>query len=184
MFLLLMLLVRIFIGKPIFFKQERTTINKKRFYLIKFRSMSNHCDLSGNLLPDHMRVTRFGIWLRSSSLDELPELLNIIKGDMSVIGPRPLPCDYDKYYSEEEEDRFLVRGGLISPDTIENEPVVTWDKQLQVEAEYGTKVSLLNDLKIFCAVFKVLKKRSNTNFGAYERVALNKERNYDKPAYN
>lgn len=176
LFLILMLLVRINMGKPIFFRQERTTIYKKRFYLIKFRSMNNHQDADGNLLPDHLRVSRFGIWLRSTSLDELPELLNIIKGDMSVIGPRPLPCSYDAYYSKEEENRFKVRGGLISPDTIEMEPVVSWDKQLQVESDYGTRVSFVYDLKIFLGVFKVLKKRSSTNFGAYERVALEDER--------
>lgn len=174
--LMLMVLVRINLGKPVFFKQQRSGMKQKPFYLIKFRTMSDAKDENGNLLPDHLRVTKLGVFLRSTSLDELPELINIIKGDMSVIGPRPLPCKYDPYYRESEMTRFKVRGGLISPDVVEQVPVVPWDQQLAAEANYGNNVSLKKDWIIFFAVFKTLFKRADSNFGNYERVALDEER--------
>lgn len=176
LFLTLYVLVYLKHGAPVFFRQKRTGMNMKPFYLIKFRSMSNTKDKEGKLLPDHLRVTKFGIWLRSSSLDELPELFNIIRGDMSVIGPRPLPTIYDDYYKADELSRFKVRGGLISPDVKEGIPVVSWDKQLSVEAQYGNNVCLKEDIAIFFAVFKTLMKRAEDNFGSFERVALNIER--------
>lgn len=148
----------------------------KPFGMIKFRTMTNETDEEGNLLPDEQRQTRFGKWLRSSSLDELPELLNIIKGDMSVIGPRPLPPIYDDYYTEEEKKRFKVRGGLITPDSVDPNPVISWDKQLQYEADYGENVSLIKDLKIFIGVFRILLRRTETDYGEYVREALNVER--------
>lgn len=174
--LILMVLVRINLGKPVFFKQQRSGMKQKPFYLIKFRTMSDAKDENGNLLPDHLRVTKLGVFLRSTSLDELPELINIIKGDMSVIGPRPLPCKYDPYYKESEMARFKVRGGLISPDVVEQVPVVPWDQQLAAEANYGNNVSLKLDWIIFFAVFKTLFKRADSNFGNYERIALDEER--------
>ena len=138
--------------------------------------MTNDTDEDGNLLPDEQRQTKFGKWLRSSSLDELPELLNIIKGDMAVIGPRPLPPVYDDYYTEEEKKRFLVRGGLVTPDSVDPSPVISWDKQLQYEADYGENVSLIKDLKIFVGVFRILLRRTETDYGEYVREALNVER--------
>ena len=138
--------------------------------------MSDAKDENGNLLPDHLRVTKLGVFLRSTSLDELPELINIIKGDMSVIGPRPLPCIYDSFYKETELFRFNVRGGLISPDVVEQVPVVPWDQQLAAEADYGKNVSLKLDWIIFFAVFKMLFKRADSNFGNYERIPLDEER--------
>ena len=174
--LILMVLVRINLGKPVFFKQQRSGMKQKPFYLIKFRTMTDAKDEHGNLLPDHLRVTKLGLFLRSTSLDELPELINIIKGDMSVIGPRPLPCKYDAYYKETELPRFNVRGGLISPDVVEQVPVVPWDQQLAAEADYGKNVSLKLDWVIFFAVFKTLFKRADSNFGNYERIALDEER--------
>lgn len=142
LFLVLALLVRLKMGSPIMFHQVRTGKGMKQFGMTKFRTMTNDTDKEGNLLPDEQRQTKFGKWLRSSSLDELPELLNIIKGDMSVIGPRPLPPIYDDYYTEEEKKRFKVRGGLITPDSIDPNPVISWDKQLAYEADYGENVSL------------------------------------------
>lgn len=174
--LLLMILVRINLGKPVFFKQQRSGMKQKPFYLIKFRTMTDAKDENGVLLPNHLRVTKLGVFLRSTSLDELPELINIIKGDMSVIGPRPLPCKYDAYYKETEMPRFNVRGGLISPDVVEQVPVVPWDQQLAAEADYGKNVSLKLDWVIFFAVFKTLFKRADSNFGNYERIALDEER--------
>lgn len=174
--LILMVLVRIKHGSPIFFKQVRSGMNQKPFPLIKFRTMSNATDENGNLLPDHLRVTKFGIFLRSSSLDELPELLNIINGDMSVIGPRPLPCKYAPFYKPSEMARFKVRGGLISPDVVAQVPVVSWDEQLAREADYGNNLSFKKDWKIFFSVFKILFKRANSKFGEFERIPLDEER--------
>lgn len=148
----------------------------KQFGMTKFRTMTNETDEEGNLLPDEQRQTKFGKWLRSSSLDELPELLNIIKGDMSVIGPRPLPPAYDDYYTQEEKKRFRVRGGLITPDSIDPDPIITWDKQLAYEADYGENVSFIKDFMIFIGVFRILFKRTKTDYGEYVREPLNVER--------
>ena len=175
-FIILALLVRVNLGSPIFFRQNRTGRNEKDFDMIKFRTMTNAKDAGGNLLPDEERFTKFGKWLRSSSLDELPELLNIIKGDMSVIGPRPLHPAYNDYYTKEEKKRFLVRGGLITPDCVDADPIISWDKQLEYEADYGENVSLKKDWKIFVAVFHILLGRTKTDYGEYVRPALNEER--------
>lgn len=175
-FCILAVIVRIKMGCPIFFHQVRTGKRMKQFGMTKFRTMTNATDAEGNLLPDEQRQTQFGKWLRSSSLDELPELLNIIKGDMSVIGPRPLPPIYDNYYTEEEKKRFKVRGGLITPDSIDPNPVISWDKQLAYEADYGENVSLKKDLMIFVGVFRILFRRTITDYGEYVREPLNVER--------
>lgn len=178
--LILIIAVRINMGSPVFFKQQRTGMNFCHFTLIKFRSMTDARDAEGNLLPDHLRVTKFGKLLRSSSLDELPELLNIIRGDMSVIGPRPLLCRYDSFYTEEEKQRFLVRGGLISPDSLSTEPVVSWNNQLKEEAYYGEHLNFFYDVRIFIRVFIALFKRAKTNFGGFERIPLDEERANNK----
>ena len=180
-FVLLALLVRFNLGSPIFFHQVRSGRGMKPFGMIKFRTMTNETDSNGNLLPDEQRFTKFGRWLRTSSLDELPELLNIIKGDMSVIGPRPLPPVYDAYYTENEKKRFLVRGGLITPDSVDENPVISWDKQLAYEADYGEYLSLNKDMKIFIGVFHILFSRNKNENEEYVREALNVERaNKDK----
>lgn len=175
-FLLLALLVKINLGSPIFFHQIRSGKDMKSFGMTKFRTMTNAKDTNGNLLPDKERQTRFGKMLRSTSLDELPELINIIKGEMSVIGPRPLYPRYNDFYTEEEKKRFLVRGGLITPDSVDPNPVISWDKQLQYEADYGENVSLKKDISIFLGVFKILFKRNTTNYGAYTRMPFDVER--------
>lgn len=123
--LILAFWVKCKVGSPIFFTQERSTINGKTYKLIKFRTMTSKCDVNGVLLPDDQRKTKFGAWLRNTSLDELPELYNIIKGDMSVIGPRPMPTKYNDFYKEYEKNRFLVRGGLIPPEVLYNNPTPT-----------------------------------------------------------
>lgn len=168
--------VRINLGRPILFKQKRSGLGMRPYWMLKFRTMTDSRDEQGNLLPDHLRVTRFGVFLRSTSLDELPELFNIIKGDMSVIGPRPLPCEYDNYYKENELLRFDVRGGLVSPDVVTGLPVVPWDCQLEAEGDYGSSPSLKKDIVILFSVFKTLLNRADANFGSYERVPLNVER--------
>lgn len=176
LFLVLMILVRIKLGSPIFFTQERTGMHQQRFRLVKFRSMTNERDSEGNLFPDEKRQTKFGGFLRSSSLDELPELICIIKGDMSVIGPRPLPPAYDDYYTERERKRFEVRGGLIPPDSVDSSAVISWDKQFEYEASYTENLSLKNDLRILFLAIRIVFTRNETNYGTYVRKSLIEER--------
>ncbi len=175
-FLILSVLVWMKLGSPIFFKQERSGLNGKTFHILKFRTMTNAKDKDGNLLPDEERFVPFGKWLRSSSLDELPELLNIIKGDMAVIGPRPLPPIYNDFYTDYEKNRFKVRGGLIPPESMYFDSFVTWDKQLKYEADYANNLSFMLDLKLLFSVFKTIFKRTETGYGEYVREALSIER--------
>lgn len=175
-FFALAILVRIKLGSPVFFTQSRAGKGMKPFGLMKFRTMTDLRDENGDLLPDEYRQTKFGSMLRSSSLDELPELIHIIKGDMSVIGPRPLPVRYNPYYREEELRRFDVRGGLITPDSVDESPVISWDKQLKYEADYAKNLSFTLDLKIFFSVFRILFKRQTGEYGSYVREELNVER--------
>lgn len=170
------IIVRINLGSPIFYSQIRSGKNQRPFKLYKFRTMSEKKDNNGNPLPDHLRVTKFGLWLRSSSLDELPELFNIIKGDMAVIGPRPLPSSYDEYYKEWELVRFNVLGGLVTPGSVDPRPIISWDEQFQYEARYAQNVCLINDLKILFGVFRILVKRNKIDYGAFERKPLHQER--------
>lgn len=170
------LLVLIYMGKPIFFKQQRTGMNDKLFYIYKFKTMKDTRDEKGNLLPDEERKCRFGEILRSTSLDELPELWNIFTGDMSIIGPRPLLVSYLPYYKENEKERNLVRGGLIPPEVLNLTLTPTWDEQLKIESEYARKVSFILDFKIFFSVFGILYKRVTEDYGEYVRKALNVER--------
>ena len=176
LFIILAILVRLNLGSPILFRQIRTGKGMKNFSIMKFRTMTNAKDENGNFLPDEERFTKFGRWLRSSSLDELPELFNIINGDMSVIGPRPLPPSYNEYYKPEEMTRFNVRGGLVTPDSVDINPIITWDRQFEYEAEYGRNLSLKKDLMIFIGVFRILFKRTKTDYGEYVRLPLNVER--------
>lgn len=176
LFLVLATLVRAKLGSPIFFKQARSGKGAKTFSIMKFRTMTDARDAEGNLLPDEQRFTKLGHWLRSTSLDELPELLNIIKGDMAVIGPRPLPPAYNDYYSDYEKSRFKVRGGLIPPESLYYDSFVTWDKQLKYEADYANSVSLKLDVKLLLSVFKTIFKRTETDYGDYVREPLNIER--------
>lgn len=176
LFLVLMICARISIGSPIFFYQERSGKDEKPFKLIKFRTMTDARDAEGNLLPDHERLTKFGRFLRNSSLDELPELLNIIKGDMAVIGPRPLYMKYNPYYTEYERKRNLVRAGLIPPESLYHDSFLTWDKQLKYEADYAENLSLALDVKILISVFKTMLRRNKEDYGAYDRQALDVER--------
>ncbi len=177
-FIVLAFFVKINLGSPIFFKQARAGKGMKPFDLMKFRTMKDQRDEKGDLLPDEYRQTKFGSMLRSSSLDELPELIHIIKGEMSVIGPRPLPMKYNPYYREEELRRFDVRGGLITPDSVDESPIISWDKQLKYEADYAKDLCFSLDLKIFISVFKILFKRQTSEYGSFIRKELNIEREY------
>ena len=180
LFAVLSILVWIKMGRPIFFRQTRTTKHQRCFGIIKFRSMTDARDENGELLPDEERKTKLGIWLRATSLDELPELINIIKGDMSVIGPRPLLPKHNPYYTDYELNRFKVKGGLIPPETLGNNPTPTWDEQLKGEADYAINVGLILDLKILIKVFQLLFRRDSNDYGEYIREDLEHERKHLK----
>ncbi len=176
LYLVVAVLVRIKMGSPILFSQERVTKGEKVFKLYKFRSMTNATNEKGELLDESQRLTKFGILMRSLSLDELPELLHILSGKMSIIGPRPLPLYYMPYYTEEERERHTVRGGLIPSDTISGKSVTTWKEQLEWDVYYARNCSFLLDVKILLLTIKVLFDRSVSDYGAVDRPHLNEER--------
>ncbi len=169
--LVLAALVRVKLGSPVLFHQERPGRHEKIFKLYKFRSMTDEKDAEGNLLPDEVRLTRFGKLLRSTSLDELPELLNILKGDMSLIGPRPLLVRYLPYYTEEERHRHDVRPGLTGLAQVNGRNALGWEDRFRYDLDYVNHISFGLDLKIIgMTVGKVLK-RSGTLSGADQTVA-------------
>lgn len=163
-------------GAPIFFKQKRVGKHEKIFTMYKFRTMNSKKDLEGNLLPDEQRVTKFGSFLRSTSLDELPELFNILKGDLSIIGPRPLLVEYLPYYTEEERQRHNVRGGLTVPEVLYDNVTPTWEEQFTYEVDYVNNVTFGTDIKILFYTVRNLFKRNKTNYGTYVRKSLIEER--------
>ena len=175
-YLILAILVRIKLGKPILFTQERIGKGERPFKLYKFRSMTDQRDDQGNLLPDEARMTRFGKKIRSTSLDELPELFNIIKGDMSIIGPRPMPTAYLPYYRSDEKIIHSVRGGLIPPDVLTLHSVFDWDEQFQNEVKYAKHITFATDLRIIIAVFLILFKRNKNQYGGQVRKPLTEVR--------
>ena len=157
--LVLAILVRLKLGRPVVFRQERPGKDEKIFQLCKFRSMTDQRDGNGKLLPDEVRLTKFGKALRSTSLDELPELWNILKGDMSIVGPRPLLVKYLPYYTEEERQRHDVRPGLTGLAQVNGRNFITWEETFAYDVEYVQNVTLLEDLKIiFQTVVKVLRR--------------------------
>ena len=159
LYVIVAILVRVKLGSPVLFSQERPGKDGKIFKLYKFRSMSDARDKDGNLLPDDVRLTRFGRLLRSTSLDELPEAFNIIKGDMSVIGPRPLLVEYLPYYTEEESHRHDVRPGLSGWAQVNGRSVTAWDERLQQDIYYVNNCSFLFDCKIILmTVLKTIKR--------------------------
>ena len=176
LFLILYVLVYFSMGSPVFFRQKRVGKEQKIFEMMKFRSMTDEKDADGNLLSDGERLTKLGNFLRKTSLDEIPELLNVLKGDMSIVGPRPLLVEYLPYYSEREKLRFEVRGGLIPPDALYGSVTPSWDDQLEFEAEYAEKISFLLDVKIILKTFGLLFKRVESDFGQYDRESLSTER--------
>ena len=144
----LAVLVRVKLGSPVLFHQERPGRHEKIFKLYKFRSMTDEKDADGNLLPDEVRLTRFGKLLRSTSLDELPELFNILKGDMSLIGPRPLLVRYLPYYTERERLRHSVRPGLTGLAQVSGRNFIDWDRRFQKDVEYVEHLTFAMDLKV------------------------------------
>ena len=152
------LLVRIKLGSPVLFKQERPGKGGKIFKLYKFRSMSDKRDSDGNLLPDKDRLTPFGMKLRSTSLDELPELINILKGDMSVVGPRPLMVEYLPRYNEHQARRHEVRPGFTGLAQVHGRNAITWEEKFDWDVKYVDNITFLGDWKIiFQTIATVLK---------------------------
>lgn len=150
--------VRIKLGSPVLFKQERPGKDEKIFVLKKFRTMTDERDENGELLPDEERLTKFGRFLRSTSIDELPELFNILKGDMSVIGPRPLLVRYLPRYNEYQHRRHEVRPGLSGWAQVNGRNTVSWEEKFRMDVEYVDNYSLLFDIKIlFLTIVNVLK---------------------------
>ena len=154
------LLVRIKLGSPVLFKQERPGLNGKVFTVYKFRTMTDEKDSEGNLLPDEIRLTSFGKLLRSTSLDELPELFNIFKGDMSIIGPRPLLVSYLPWYTEEERLRHTVRPGLTGLAQASGRNFLDWDRRLAKDVEYVKNLSFAMDVKVLVMTVKAVFDRS------------------------
>ncbi len=153
------ILVRVKLGSPVIFKQKRPGLHEKIFSLYKFRSMTDAKDKDGNPLPDEERLPPFGRKLRATSLDELPELWNIFKGDMTIVGPRPLLVEYLPYYTDEEAHRHDVRPGLTGWAQVNGRNITVWDERLQQDLYYVKNCSFLLDVKIlFMTVMKVVKK--------------------------
>ena len=145
-------------GNP-FFTQERPGKNEKIFKLIKFRTMNNKKDKKGNLLPDEKRLTSYGKWLRSTSLDEIPELFNILRGDMSIIGPRPLLVKYLPYYTKAQHHRHDVRPGLTGYAQAHGRNASTWDERFEYDLKYVKKISFLGDVQIILDTIMVVLKK-------------------------
>ena len=153
------LLVRLRLGSPVVFKQERPGLNGKVFTLYKFRTMTDEKDTEGNLLPDEVRLTKFGKLLRSTSLDELPELFNILKGDMSVVGPRPLLVRYLPLYNAHQARRHEVRPGFTGYAQVHGRNAISWEEKFDLDVEYVDHVTFLGDWKIIFQTVKTVLKR-------------------------
>lgn len=153
------ILVRVKLGSPVLFCQARPGKNEEIFKLYKFRTMTGERDENGELLPDEVRLTKFGRFLRSSSLDELPELINILKGDMSLIGPRPLLVKYLPLYNEEQKHRHDVRPGLSGWAQVNGRNAISWEEKFQYDVEYVNKIGFVFDVKILFMTVKSVFKR-------------------------
>ena len=163
-------------GNP-FFTQDRPGLNEKVFKLIKFRTMTNEKDENGEFLPDDIRIIPYGRFLRKTSLDELPELINIWKGNMAIVGPRPLLIRYLPYYTDGEKKRHSVRPGLTGLAQISGRNVLAWDSRLALDVEYVEHITFLGDLKIILkTVVKVIKREDVVDAGSFEMQDLDKER--------
>lgn len=159
-------LVKVKLGSPVIFCQERPGKDEKIFWLYKFRSMTDERDEKGELLPDEVRLTKFGRILRSSSLDELPELWNILKGDMSIVGPRPLLVKYLPYYSEAQHHRHDVRPGLTGYAQAHGRNDLTWDERFEMDLQYIQHITMKGDIRIICdTVHTVLKREGISQAG-------------------
>jgi undecaprenyl phosphate N,N'-diacetylbacillosamine 1-phosphate transferase len=156
-------LVRVKLGSPILFKQKRPGMNEKVFLMYKFRTMTDEEDEHGTLLPDNIRLTKFGQFLRSTSLDELPELFNILKGDMSFIGPRPLLVDYLKLYNSEQKRRHEVRPGLSGLAQVSGRNLISWEEKFKNDVDYVDNISLKLDIRLLWLTIKKVIVREGIN---------------------
>lgn len=161
--LIVAILVRTKLGSPVIFHQKRPGKDGKIFTLCKFRSMTDEKDENGNLLPDEVRLTKFGKMLRSTSLDELPELWNILKGDMSIIGPRPLLVQYLPLYNEKQKHRHDVRPGLTGLAQVNGRNAISWEEKFEYDVEYVNNVSFALDCQIFFGTIKAVLCREGIN---------------------
>lgn len=178
--LIVAILVRVKLGSPIIFKQQRPGKDEKIFTLYKFRTMTDEKDEKGNLLPDSQRLTKFGKFLRSTSLDELPELINILKGDMSIVGPRPLLVEYLKLYNEEQKHRHDVRPGLTGLAQTSGRNAITWEEKFEKDIEYVHNISFIGDVKIIIkTAIKVFKREGISQEGSatIEKFTGTKQKN-------
>lgn len=168
------ILVRIKLGKPVIFKQERPGRNEEIFTLYKFRTMTEEKDEKGNLLPDEQRLTKFGKMLRRTSLDELPELFNILKGDISIVGPRPLAIIYLPYYNEKEKHRHDVRPGLTGLAQVNGRNNLIWEDRFKYDLKYVENVSFINDCKIILkTIMEIFKKEDIVTRGTGKNIDFN-----------
>jgi sugar transferase EpsL len=164
--LILGLLVRVRLGSPVLFRQERPGFKGQLFSMIKFRTMVNSVDVDGRLLPDHERLTGLGSFLRNTSLDELPELWNVLKGDMSLVGPRPLLKEYVPLYSAEQARRMLVRPGVTGWAQVNGRNAISWEEKFALDVWYVDHQSFWLDVKIlFMTIAAVFKRRGISNDG-------------------
>ena len=175
-YIIIAVCVRIWMGSPILFSQERIGKGEKIFKMYKFRTMTDARDDNGNLLPEKERLTKFGVLLRSSSMDELPGLFAILMGHMSFVGPRPLRSVDLPYFKEEERIRHKVRGGLIPPDSLSFRTITTYEEQFEYEVYYANHVSLWLDIKVILSTFVILFKRVEGNYGTDDRPHLKEYR--------
>ncbi|SIS82699.1 sugar transferase [Salimicrobium salexigens] len=182
--LIVAILVRMNIGKPVLFKQERPGLNEKVFFMYKFRTMTNKRDEKGVLLPDNVRLTKFGMLLRSTSLDELPEIFNILKGDMSFIGPRPLLVSYLPLYNNIQKRRHEVRPGLSGLAQVSGRNTISWEEKFKLDVEYVDNIKFMKDLKIIILTLKKVFVKEGINSGTSATVepfkGSEKERRYDE----
>lgn len=180
--LIVAIMVRIKLGSPVIFKQERPGKNEEIFNMYKFRSMTDEKDEKGNLLPDKERLPKFGRTLRSTSLDELPELWNILKGDMSIVGPRPLLVQYLPLYNNYQKQRHQTRPGLTGLAQINGRNTITWDEKFALDVKYTKNVTFINDMKIILnTILTVFKQEdiSSATSVTMEPFKGNDEINYD-----
>ena len=162
-------LVRVKLGSPVIFCQERPGKDEKIFRMYKFRTMTEERDGNGELLPDEVRLTKFGRLLRSTSLDELPELYNILKGDMSIVGPRPLLVKYLPLYNGEQRRRHDVRPGLTGLAQVSGDVDMTWERQFVLDVQYTERITLWMDIKIIWMTVRRVIVRKEHSYGNYVR---------------
>ena len=154
LFLIIAILVRIKLGSPVIFKQKRPGLNEKIFTIYKFRTMTDEKNKKNELLPDKDRLTKFGKFLRNTSLDELPELWNILKGDMSIVGPRPLLIEYLPLYNEQQKKRHNVKPGLTGLAQVNGRNAINWEDKFNLDIKYINRILFLNDIKIIILTIK------------------------------